>query len=319
MKKKILITRKLTQAVEVRACRDYDATLNNDDHIFSDTELLELAEDMDALIIAGPTRLTRDITMALPDRVKAVATFSVGYDHIDLEAARERGLRVGNTPEVLDVATAETALLCLLGAARHAQVWLDMIRGQNWTGWDAVSNLGTDLGGKVTAIIGMGRIGRIFARRLQGFNMEVRYHNRKKLPTHEEEGAVYWRDLDQMLQGADVVSIHCPLTPETRHILGRERILALKPGAVVVNTARGPVVDEDTLIEALHAGHLAGVGLDVFEGEPSIRKAWFNAPRAFLLPHIGSATLEARDGMGFRCLDNLDAFFAGKEMISPLV
>ncbi len=248
-----------------------------------------------------------------------IATFSVGTDHIDLAAAKARGIAVSNTPGVLTDATADIAFLLLLGAARRASEGERLIREGRWEGWAPTQLVGVHVTGKRLAILGMGRIGQAVARRARGFDMEIHYHNRRRLPADEEVGAIYHADADDLLSVADFLSIHSPATPETHHWLNAERIARLPDRAVVINTARGSVVDDEALIAALRSGKLAAAGLDVFENEPRLHPGYAALPNTFLLPHLGSATDQTRDAMGFTALDNLDAFFAGRELPNRVV
>lgn len=315
----VLVTRRLPQAVEDRLRRDYDARLNDADEIYSSDRLVELASDAAAVIPCHTEKLTADVIARLPESVRAICSFSVGYDHIDLAAAKARGILVTNTPEVLNNATAEVAMLLLLGAARRAHEGTRMIRTNTWADWSATGQLGIEVTGKRLGIIGMGRVGQILAKRARGFDMEIHYYNRHRLPPDLEMGAIFHEDLRQMLPQCDFVSIHCPATAETHHLLNAERIALLPDGAVVVNTARGAVVDDDALISALSSGKLFAAGLDVFNGEPNIDPRYRELDNTFLLPHVGSATRETRDAMGFRALDNLDAIMAGREPRDRLV
>ncbi|UEM05123.1 D-glycerate dehydrogenase [Skermanella rosea] len=309
----LLLTRRYPDAVMARAGRDYRILPNEDDHPYGVEEMARRADGADALLVCAVDPVPAALIRALPDSVRMIATFSVGTDHIDLAAAKERGIAVSNTPGVLTDATADIAFLLLLGAARRAAEGERMIREGRWDGWAPTQLIGTHVTGKRLAILGMGRIGQAMARRARGFDMEIHYHNRRRLPAAEEAGAVYHADADEMLSVADFLSIHSPATPETRHWLNAERIARLPDGAVVVNTARGTLVDDEALIAALRSGKLAAAGLDVFENEPKLHPGYAGLPNTFLLPHMGSATDRTRDAMGFTALDNLDAFFAGKE------
>lgn len=309
----LVVTRHLPDAVEARAARDYNARLNLDDTPLSGADIVARAQGAQAVLCSAGDRLNADTIAALPDSVRIVATFSVGTDHIDLSAAKARGLVVTNTPDVLTDATADIALLLMLGAARRASEGERMIRAGAWTGWTPTQLLGTHLGGKRLGIIGMGRIGQAVARRARAFGMTVHYSNRKRLPADLEEGAVFHADPEAMLAICDVLSLHFPATLETTHWLNAARIDRLPPGAIVVNTARGSVVEDEALIAALRSGRIAAAGLDVFENEPNLHPGYRTLENAFLLPHLGSATVETRNAMGFKALDNLDAFFAGAE------
>jgi len=315
----ILVTRRLPRAVEDRLRRDYDARLNPQDDVYSSDRLLDLAAGADAIIPCHTEKLTADVIARLPDTVRAICSFSVGYDHIDLAAAKARGIVVTNTPEVLSGATAEVAILLMLGAARRAHEGARLIREASWNDWSAIGQLGIEVTGKRLGIIGMGRVGQIMARRARGFDMEIHYFNRRRLPPEVEAGAIFHENLDDLLPHCDFLSIHCPATPETYHLVNAELIAQLPDGAVVINTARGAVVDDDALIAALQSGKLFAAGLDVFNDEPNIDSRYKELDNTFLLPHIGSATRETRDAMGFRALDNLDAIMAGREPRDRLV
>ncbi|WP_298725465.1 D-glycerate dehydrogenase [uncultured Ferrovibrio sp.] len=303
----ILVTRRMPPAVEARLKRDYDARLNPDDRIYSSEELIAKAAGADGMLICSSDKITPEVVAHLPESVKIIATFSVGYEHIDVMACEARGVIATNTPGVLTDATADIAFLLILAAARRAYEAQTMLRQGQWTGWHTTMLLGIDLAGKRLGIFGMGRIGQAVARRALGFGMEIHYHNRSRLPQELEAGATYHPTLESLLQVSDVLSINAPSTPETRNILNAERIALLPDGAIVVNTARGDMVDDAALIGALRSGKLRAAGLDVFAGEPNLNKEYLSLPNAYLLPHIGSATIETRDRMGFTALDNLDA------------
>jgi lactate dehydrogenase-like 2-hydroxyacid dehydrogenase len=247
----------------------------------------------------------------LPERLRIVASFSVGYEHLDLRAFAARGITVTNTPDVLTEATADVAMLCLLGAARRAWEAQMLLRERRWDRPRMAELLGLDLRGRVLGIVGMGRIGQATARRARGFGISIHYHNRRQLPDDKAQGAVYHPTLDSLLPVCNFLSLNSPGGAETHHLMNARTIGLLPRGAVVVNTARGTLVDDDALIAALRSGHVFAAGLDVSAGEPAIHEGYYDLPNAFLLPHIGSATVETRDGMGFRALDNLDAHFAG--------
>ena len=309
----VLVTRRLPLAVEQRLQRDYDAHLNADDELYSSDRLLALAAAADAIIPCHTESLNAEVIARLPESVRAICSFSVGYDHIDLAAAKARGITVTNTPDVLSNATAEIAMLLMLGAARRAHEGARMLRTDTWADWSAIGQLGVEVTGKRLGIIGMGRVGQVMARRARGFDMEIHYYNRHRLSAEIEAGAIYHADLSDLLPHCQFLSVHCPATPDTRQLLNAKRIALLPDGAVVVNTARGAVVDDDALIMALQSGKLFAAGLDVFNGEPNIDPRYRDLDNTFLLPHIGSATQETRDAMGFRALDNLDAIIAGRE------
>jgi len=309
----VLVTRKLPAAVEARLARNYSARLNPTDRLYSADELVAVSPEVDAFLPCHTEHFTAEVIESLSPRVKVIANFSVGVDHCDLAAARAKGIVVTNTPDVLSDATAETAMLCLLGAARRAGEGERLVRGGEWKDWGPAFMVGTQITGGRIGIVGMGRVGQVVAKRARGFDMEVHYHNRQRLSEAGEGGARFHAVLEDMLPICDVLSLHCPATAETRGLLNTAR-LALLPGhAIVVNTARGAVVEEAALIEALAAGTIRAAGLDVYENEPKIDPRFRDLRNTFLLPHIGSATEATRDAMGFRALDNLDAVFRGAE------
>lgn len=312
-KPRIFVSRKLPAAVEARLRRDYQPQFNPEDRLYSGDELVAGAEQADALLICHTEHLDAELIGRLPDHLRAIANFSVGVDHVDLTSARARGFVVTNTPDVLADATAEIAMLCLLGAARRASEGERMIRAAEWNTWSPAFMVGTQVTGKPLGIIGMGRVGLITAKRARGFDMAVHYHNRQRLSPELEAGAVYHETLEELLPHCEFLALHCPATPDTEGLLNAGRIAQLPDGAIVVNTARGTVVDEAALMAALRSGKLRAAGLDVYRNEPHIDPGFAALPNTFLLPHIGSATHETRDAMGFRALDNLDAIFAGRE------
>jgi len=310
--KKILVTRKLPDAVNDRARVTYQASLNGDDEPYDADQMIELAHGMDAVLCTITNDMSRGVIERLPGSIRAIATFSVGYEHIDIEAARERDIVVTNTPGVLTQATADIALLLMLGASRRAREGAEMI-AEGWSGWTPTQLMGVSMQAKRLGILGMGEIGRACAVRARTFGMEIHYHNRSRLSAAFEEGAIYHETPEELLKVSDFLSLHCPLTTDTKHFLNEERIALLPQNPVVINTARGPVVDDEALIAALKSGRVAAAGLDVFEGEPNLNPGYLDCENAFLLPHLGSATIETRNAMGFTALDNLDAVFAGTE------
>ena len=308
----LLITRRLTDAVQARAGRDYQVILNEEDRVFSRDELISRCQDVDAVLPCHSEHFSAEVIARLPARLRIIANHSVGVDHVDLEAARGRGIAVTNTPDVLSDATAEIAILCMLGAARRGAEGDAMIRAGKWEFWSPAFMVGRQVTGKRFGVLGMGRVGQVTAERARGFGMEVHYHNRTRLPDHLEKGATFHPTIEGLLAVSDVLSLHCPSTPETRHVINARTLALLPDRAILVNTARGGLVDESALIAALESGKLFAAGLDVFEVEPGGNPAIAALRNVFLLPHIGSATEETRDAMGFRALDNLDAFFAGR-------
>ena len=309
----VLVTRKLPAAVEARLARDYAPRLNPSDTLYSSEALIAAAEGAAAIVPCHTEHFSADVIARLPQETRIIANFSVGYDHVDTEAAKARGIVVTNTPDVLSDATAEIAMLLMLGAARRAGEGERLVRSAGWRDWSPAFMVGSQVTGKRLGIVGMGRVGQVVARRARGFDMEIHYHNRSRLDPALEAGRTYYERVEDLLPNCDILSLNCPATPETRNLLNAERIALLPDGAIVVNTARGALVDDAALIAALRSGKLAAAGLDVYNGEPDIHPDYRTLENAFLLPHIGSATRETRDAMGFRALDNLDAFFAGRE------
>jgi glyoxylate reductase len=311
-KPRIVVTRKLPAPVEDRIGRLFDARFNPADEVLAAEEIVRRASGARGLLVTPTDKLKAEVIARLPASLEIVATFSVGYDHIDVPAARARGLIVTNTPDVLTDATADIAMLLLLGAARGAGWGERMVRERRWASWAPTHPLGLDVTAKRLGIVGMGRIGQAVARRARGFDMEIHYHNRTRLAPDLEQGAVFHARFDDMLPHCDFLSINCASTPETRGLLDAEAIARLPDGAVVVNSARGDIVDDEALIAALRSGKLAAAGLDVFRGEPNIDPRYRELDNAFLLPHLGSATLETRIAMGMRAVDNLQAHFSGR-------
>ncbi len=309
----VLVTRKLPDAVEDRLRRDYEPRLNPDDRLYSGDELVALSNGADAIMPCHTEHFSAEVIARLPDCVQAIANFSVGVDHVDLQAAAARGIIVTNTPDVLSDATAEISILCMLGAARRASEGERLVRGAGWKDWSPAFMVGLQTTGKRVGIVGMGRVGQVVARRMRGFDMEIHYHNRRRIDPGLEQGAIFHESLEEMLPLCAVLSLNCPATPETSGLLNAERIALLPDGAIVINTARGALVDDDALIAALKSGKLHSAGLDVYNNEPAIDPRYRELDNTFLLPHVGSATRETRNAMGYRALDNLDAVFAGRE------
>lgn len=313
------ITRKLSDATEARATRDYDVILNPQDQVYSGDEIIAMSEKVDAILPCHSEIFSADVAGRIADRVKIIANHSVGVDHCNLPALKARGIVVTNTPDVLSDATAEIALLLMLSAARRASEGDRLVRTGRWTSWSPSFMVGRQTTGKKLGIVGMGRVGLAVRAIVTGLGMEVHYSNRRRLPPETEAGAIYHDSVDDLLGAVDVVSLNCPSTPETLNLMDARRLSLMKKGAILVNTARGSLIDEPALIEALKNGHLFAAGLDVFKTEPGGNPDLAKLDNVFLLPHIGSATRETRDAMGFRALDNVDAFFAGKEPRDRLV
>ncbi len=306
------ITRRLSDATLERAARDYEVILDSDDRPRGPEEIVEMSRRVDAILPCHSEVFSADVVARLDDRVKIIANHSVGVDHCDLAALKARGIVVTNTPDVLSDATAEIAMLLMLGAARRAVEGDRLVRTGAWDFWSPSFMVGKQVSGARLGIVGMGRVGRAMAARARGFGMEIHYHNRRRLPPEQEQGATFHESLDSLLPVSDFLSLHCPATPQTTGMMNAARFARLPRGAVFVNTARGALVDEEALLAAIESGQLAAAGLDCFVTEPGGNPTFAAHENIFMLPHIGSATTATRDAMGFRALDNLDAFFAGK-------
>lgn len=309
---RILVTRKMMPDVEKRIAATFHATLNPEDRQMSRDEILAKAVGHDGILLTSFDKLGPEFIPALPPSVRIIATHSVGYDHLSIPQAKDKGIAVTNTPGVLTDATADIALLLILGAARGAS-WGDrMVRENRWGETTLVSPMGHDVSGKRLGILGMGRIGQAVAKRAKAFGMELHYHSRRPVNAEDEHGARYHASFEEMLPHCDFLSVNCASTAETRGIVNARTIALLPEGAIVVNTARGDIVDDEALISALSSGRLAAAGLDVFKGEPKIDPRYRQLDNVFLLPHIGSATPGTRSAMGHKCIDNLVQFFRGE-------
>jgi len=308
----IWIPRRLSQAALNRARSDYTVILKDTDTPGTPDEIVEMSARVDGMIPCHSERFTGDVVARLDPRLKIVANHSVGVDHCDLPALKARGSTVTNTPDVLSDATAEIAILLMLGAARRAVEGDRLVRTGAWDGWSPAFMVGKQVSGSRLGIVGMGRVGRAFATMARGLGMEIHYHNRSRLPAAQENGATYHQSLDTLLPLSDFLALHCPATPETTGLINARTLAQLPKAAVLVNSARGALVDEAALLDALESGHLMAAGLDCFAVEPGGNPAFATHDNVFMLPHIGSATVRTRDAMGFRALDNLDAFFAGR-------
>lgn len=313
MKPVVLVTRKLPARVEDRLRRDYTPILNPDDALYSADEIIQRAKGADAILPCHTEKFSAAVIARLPESVRVIANFSVGYDHVDTAAAKARGLIVTNTPEVLSDATAELTMMLMLGAARRASEGERLVRTREWKDWSPSFMVGTQVTGKRLGILGFGRVGRVVAKRARGFDMQIHYNDIKRLAPELEEGAVFHKTPAELMPHCDFLALHCVASPQTVKLLNAELIALLPDGAIVVNASRGVVVDDDALIAALKSGKLTAAGLDVYNNEPEIHPGYRQLSNVFLMPHIGSATKETRDAMGFRALDNLDAVFAGRE------
>ncbi|BCG90203.1 D-glycerate dehydrogenase [Mesorhizobium sp. 113-3-9] len=274
-------------------------------------QVVAMAQGKEILLLSVTLRLTRELIERLPDSIRGVATYSVGYEHVDMDACRNRGLAVFNTPDVLTDAVAEVGLLLLLGAARRAREAATLILDGQWTGWQPTQLNGVELAGKSLGIFGMGRIGRSIAHRARAFGMAIHYSNRRRLPPELEAGAHFHADPTSLLTTSDALMLACPASEETRYFLDTKRLALMKPGAIVANVSRGNVVVDDALIAALQTGRIRAAGLDVFDGEPRFDKRYLALPNVFMLPHIGSSTIETRVRMAESLRDGLLTWAGG--------
>ena len=312
---RVVVPRRLPDAVERQLVERFDARLNTADTPLTPRQLGEAMRAADALLPTVTDRVTADVLGVEGRRVRIVSNFGVGFNNIDVAAAKAEGVVVTNTPDVLTDDTADVAVALMLMVARRLGEGERHVRSGAWTGWRPTHMLGTKLSGKTLGVVGLGRIGRAVSRRAHhGFGMRVLYHGPPAPAGVEHEvGAERIESLDALLAASDVVSLHCPSTPETRHLLNADRLRRMRPHAFLINTARGDVVDEAALVDALRSGVIAGAGVDVFEREPSVPEALHALENVVLLPHLGSATVETRVAMGERALANLTAFFEGRE------
>jgi len=306
--KKILVTRKLLQSNEDRLKELYDVKLNSNDELYSQKKLIEMCEGCDGVLSALTDKLDEETINKLPSTVKILSNFAVGFGNIDLEAAKKKNITVTNTPEVLTDATAEIGILLILGACRRASEGIEGARSSNWK-WSADYLIGKQLTGSRLGILGMGRIGKKIAKIAKSLGMIIHYHNRSKLGADKEDGAIYHKDLKSLLSVSDVLSVCCPASNETVNMINKETLEFLPKGAVVTNVARGDIVDDEALIDALNRRKVYAVGLDVYKGEPNLNPGYLKHKSAFILPHLGSATKETRTAMANLAIDNLEEFF----------
>ena len=311
----VIVTRKLPDVVETRMRELFDARLNVDDKPMSQAQLVEAAQAADVLVPTVTDRIDRAVLAQAGPRLRLVANFGTGVDNIDLDTARNRGITVTNTPGVLTEDTADMTMALILAVPRRLAEGTALLKDtrRHWDGWSPTWMLGHRIYGKRLGIIGMGRIGQAVARRAKAFGLQIHYHNRRRLPEEIEQEleATYWDSLDQMLARMDIISVNCPHTPATYHLLSARRLKLLKPSAYIVNTARGEVIDENELARMIETGSIAGAGLDVFEHEPAINPKLLASDRVVALPHMGSATLEGRIDMGEKVIINVKTFLDG--------
>ncbi|HUF56473.1 MAG TPA: D-glycerate dehydrogenase [Thermohalobaculum sp.] len=315
MKKRLVVavTRRLPAPVETRMRELFDVRLNEDDRPMDADSLAAAMAEADVLVPTVTDRLGPELIAGAGERLKLIANYGAGFDHIDVEAARARGILVTNTPGVLTEDTADMTMALILAVPRRLAEGLELMRSGDWTGWSPTGITGHRIWGKRLGIVGMGRIGTAVARRARAFGLQIHYHNRRRVheEVEDELEATYWESLDQMLARMDIVSIHCPHTPATFHLLSARRLQLLQPGAYVVNTARGEIIDENALTRMLVKGALAGAALDVFEREPAVNPRLMGLPNVVLLPHMGSATAEGRLEMGEKVIINIRTFADG--------
>ncbi len=313
MKRNIILTRQLPDSVETRMRELFNATLNQTDQPFTQEQLIQAVKTADVLVPTVTDSLSASVIEQAGPQLRLIASFGTGVDHIDVKAAREKGITVTNTPGVLSEDTADVAMSLILAVPRRIVQGDIKVRSGQWDGWSPTGMLGHRINGKRLGIIGMGSIGQAIARRAKAFGMSIHYHNRKAVhPSIEADlESTYWETIEQMLPRVDIISINCPSTPATHHLLNKERLSLLSPHSYLVNTGRGDVIDEMALIELLKENKIAGAGLDVYEHEPVISAALIDLPNVVLLPHIGSATIEGRHAMGDKVIINIQTFLDG--------
>jgi len=306
--KKILITRKLIKSSEEYAQKFFNVKLNKIDKLLTKEEIIQESVNCDGILSSITDKFDEDIILKLSDKVKIISNFAVGYGNIDLKAAKEKNIIVTNTPDVLTDATAEIAILVLLGAARRAKEGMEYVKKKNWK-WSSNFLMGKQLTGSRLGILGMGRIGRAVADRARAFGMKIHYHNRSRLDKNLEKDSTYHQSLESLLSVSDFFSINCPATKETKHIINNKNIKYFPDGAVISNSARGDMIDDDAMVNALKNGKIFSIGLDVYNGEPNIHPEYLTLPNVFVLPHLGSSTLKTRTAMGNLAIQNMVDFF----------
>ncbi|MCT4554978.1 MAG: D-glycerate dehydrogenase [Pelagimonas sp.] len=309
----VVVTRRLPEVVETRLSELFDVRLRDDDNPMSRAALIAAMQEADVLVPTITDRIDAGMIGQAGPQLKLIANYGAGFDNIDVATARQNGILVSNTPDVVTDDTADMVMALLLGVTRRIQEGLAEMQGGDWQGWSPTAFLGTRLGGKRLGILGMGRVGQAVARRAQAFGMQIHYHNRRRLRPETEEalGATYWESLDQMIARMDAISVNCPHTPSSFHLLNARRLKLLKPSAVIVNTSRGEVIDENALTRMLKSGDVAGAGLDVYEHGPEGNPELRNMPNVVMLPHMGSATEEGRIEMGEKVIINVKTFADG--------
>ncbi len=308
MKKKVLVTRKLLRSNEERASKLWDAKLNLNDEVYSQQKIIELSQGCDGILSSLTEKIDEKVINSLPPSVKIISNFAVGFGNIDHQAAKKRNIIVTNTPDVLTDATAEIAMLLILGACRRAKEGMEFARKENWK-WSADFLIGKQLTGSRLGILGMGRIGRALAKIAKSFGMEIHYRNRSRLSPEIENGAKFHESIKSLFSVSDVLSICCPATKETKNIVNKETLEYFPTGAIITNVARGDMIEDEAMVEALANRKIYAIGLDVYKGEPKINSGYLNQSTAFILPHLGSATKKTRTAMADLAISNIDEFF----------
>ena len=306
--KKILITRKLIKDSEDKATKMFEAKLNSNDELYSQAKVIEMSQGCDAVLTSLTDKMDEEMINKLPNTIKIISNFAVGFGNIDLEAAKKKGIAVTNTPEVLSDATAEIGILLILGACRRVSEGIQSVKESNWK-WSADYLIGKQLTGTRLGILGMGRIGQKIATIAKSLGMIIHYHNRSKLNKEKEQGAIYHDSLKGLFEVSDVLSICCPATKETENLINKETLEYFPTGAVITNVARGDIVDDEALIDALNRKKIYAAGLDVYKGEPNLNPGYLKIKNIFILPHLGSATKHTRIAMANLAIDNIDEFF----------
>jgi glyoxylate reductase len=306
--KKVLVTTKLLKLNEDRMSKLWNVKLNLNNEVYSQNKLIELSKDCEGILSSIVDKIDESTINKLSNSVKIISNFAVGFGNIDIKAARKKNIIVTNTPDVLTDATAEIAMLLILGAARRAPEGIEWARNKNWK-WSADFLIGKQLEGSRLGILGMGRIGRAVALRAKAFGMQIHYHNRSRLKTDLEAGANYHDSIQSLFSVSDILSINCPATPETTNIINKKTLEFFPEGAIITNSARGDMIDDEAMVKALISGRIFALGLDVYKGEPNIHPGYLNQPNLFILPHLGSATKKTRTAMADLAIDNIEEFF----------
>ena len=306
--KKILITRKLIKESEDKATKTFDPIFNTNDELYSQSKVIEMSNGCDGILTSLTDKMDKQTIDKLPDSIKIISNFAVGFGNIDLDAAKKRGIAVTNTPEVLSDATAEIGILLILGACRRAAEGIEAAREGGWK-WSADYLIGKQLTGTRLGILGMGRIGQKIAKIAKSLGMIIHYHNRSKLSNDKEDGATYHDNIKSLFSVSDVLSICCPATKETENMINKETVEYFPKGAIITNVARGDIVEDEALIDALNRRKIYAVGLDVYKNEPNLNPGYLKIKTAFILPHLGSATKDTRIAMANLAIDNIDEFF----------